>query len=125
MHINEVLKFCEDNGKKITRQALYQAGLTYGFITKQKGKRSLDFDKEKFLEWFNKGLEEIPEGYVRVSELMKKYGLSLVFAYNLLKDPECVHQKFGRGDGVTYVKLDGIEDIIKKNRTKKNNERNQ
>lgn len=122
MHLNEVLKYCEEHGRKVSRQGLYQAGIRYGFIKKSEGKSSLDLDWDKFLKWFNKGLEEVPEGYMRISELMKTYNLNLVFAYKLLKDPECVHRKFGRGNGITYVDTKGIERIIEKNRNKKNNE---
>ena len=119
MRLNEVLRYCEEHGRRISKQGLYQAGIRYGFITKTKGRTSLDFDKERFLEWFNKGLEDAPEGWVRISDLIRMYNLPLVFAYKLLKDEECEHKRFGRGDGVTYVKLEGIERIIEKNRTKK------
>ena len=121
MHINKILKYCEDNGRKLSRQGLYQAGFRHGFISKKHGNPSYDFDEEKFLEWFNKGLDDAPEGWVRISELAKLYDLSLVFIYKkLLKDEELEYKRFGRGDGIIYVKLDGIERIIEKNRTKRN-----
>ena len=121
MHINEVLKYCEDNGRKLSRQGLYQAGIKHGFISKKPGRSSYDFDEEKFQEWFKKGFDEVPEGWVKISELTKLYGVSLVFIYKkLLKDPELEYKKFGRGEGVIYVKLDGIEAIIEKNRAKRN-----
>lgn len=122
MKVNDVLRYCEEHGRKVSRQGLYSAGMRYGFITKTKGKASLDFDKEKFIEWFNKGLEDIPDNYIRISELMKRYDLTLVFAYALLKDPGCEHRKFGRGNGVTYVNVDGIEEIIERNRNKRKHE---
>ena len=125
MRLNEVLKYCEEHGRKISKQAIYQAGIRYGFISKPQGRTSYDLDMEKFEKWFNGGLSEAPEGWVRISELMKMYNLSLVFAYKLVNRDLVEHRKYGRGDGVTYVKLDGIERIIEENRSKKNNERSE
>ena len=48
MHMNDVLKKCEEKGYKITKQGLYQAGQKYGFLNKPDGQHAWDFDKRSF-----------------------------------------------------------------------------
>ena len=116
--MNDVLRYCEKHGRKYSRTAIYNAGKKYGFAVKIDGNPSLQFDKEKFLDWFNNGREEVPNGFITVSEMRKKYNLTLNFSYSVANDPDCKTKRIGAGKGIIYVDTNGLEEIIEKHRNK-------
>lgn len=93
---------------------LYTAGKKYGFIFKADNERSLEFDKDKFLEWLDKATEEIPAGWLSVKQIAEKFGISIAQAYLLVKDENSGARTIGSGVGVIYVDPKRIEQIIKK-----------
>lgn len=113
MFLKDVLNKCKEEGYPITAAGLYYAGKKYGFLVRQDGERNLDFDKEKFFEWLNKAKEEIPEGWVPLSQIPKLLGISLSQTYILAKDENSGARSFGAGVGVIYVDPRRIEEIIK------------
>lgn len=114
MYIKEVIKYCEDHGKPYTRMGIYTAGKKYGFINKIEGKRALDFDQDKFLEWFENACEEIPEGYITVKQISDMYNISICKAYDIAKNEEIKNRLIGAGKGVLYVDKRDVEEFIKK-----------
>lgn len=118
MYINDVIKKCEEKGYKITKQGLYNAGEKYGFINKPDGKHALEFDQKKFLEWLEKAIEEIPEGWVTLNDASKLLGVSISQMYILVKDENSGAKYFGSGKGVMYVDPKRIEKIIKERKAK-------
>lgn len=118
MHMNDVLKKCEEKGYKITKQGLYQAGQKYGFLNKLDGQHAWDFDQKKFLEWLEKATEEIPQGWVTLNEASKILKVSLPQMYILVKDEKSGAKYFGAGKGVMYVDPKRIEKVIKDNKAR-------
>lgn len=114
MCINDVLSKCKEKGYSISKEGLYKAGKKYGFIKKIDGKHHLEFDKEKFLSWLDKAVEEVPNGWMTVKELSEKFSVSLAQAYILIKDEESGARFFGSGTGVLYADPERIEKIIQK-----------
>ena len=114
MCINDVLSKCKEKGYSISKEGLYKAGKKYGFIKKIDGKHHLEFDKEKFLSWLDKAVEEVPNGWMTVKELSEKFNVSLAQAYILIKDEESGARFFGSGAGVLYADPERIEKIIQK-----------
>ena len=113
MHLKDVLEKCKEEGYPVTSAGLYFAGKKYGFLVKQEGCRNLDFDKEKFFEWLYKAKQEIPEGWLPLSAIPKKFGISLSQTYILCKDERSGAKPFGAGAGVLYVDPKRIEELIK------------
>lgn len=113
MYLKDVLNKCREEGYPITASGLYYAGKKFNFIVKREGNRNLEFDKEGFFKWLNKAKEEIPEGWVPLSALPEKLGISLSQAYILSKDENSGAKGFGAGEGVIYVDPRRIEEIIK------------
>ena len=103
MRIKQVVKYCSDHGYPITSIAIYKAGKRYGFLKESEGQYHLEFDREKFLEWF-KGVEaEIPEGYLSVKALAEEFSMSIPQCYALVKDDSVKKVRKGTGKGVLYV----------------------
>lgn len=114
MYIKDVINKCKERGYEITKMGLYTAGKKYGFISKVNNERSLEFDKDKFLEWLDKATEEIPAGWLSVKQIAEKFGISIAQAYILVKDENSGARTIGSGVGVIYVDPKRIEQIIKK-----------
>ncbi len=114
MHIKDVINKCKERGYEITKMGLYTAGKKYGFISKADNERSLEFNKDKFLEWLDKATEEIPAGWLSVKQIAEKFGISIAQAYLLVKDENSGARTIGSGVGVIYVDPKRIEQIIKK-----------
>lgn len=113
MHLKDVLNKCKENSYPVTASGLYFSGLKYGFLKRKEGNRNLEFDKEKFFEWLNKATEQIPEGWLPLSKLPEKLGISLSQAYILSRDEDSGAKTFGAGKGVLYVDPKRIERIIR------------
>ena len=111
IYINDVVKRCKEKGYEITRQGIYLAGKKEGFI--HKGSNGYELDMDKFNEWLEKAIQEIPEGYFSAKQIVEKYGVSQVEAYFILNDPDCESEKIG-AHGVLYAKQERIESVIKK-----------
>lgn len=118
MHMNDVIRKCEEKGYKITKQGIYLAGKKYGFLTRPDEQHSWDFNQEKFLEWLNKAIEEIPDGWLTLNEASKVLNISLAQIYILVKDENAGVKYFGAGKGVMYVDPKRIEKIIKERKAK-------
>lgn len=118
MHMNDVVRKCEERGYKITKQGIYLAGKKYGFLTRLDEQHSWDFNQEKFLEWLDKAVEEIPEGWLTLNEASKVLNISLAQMYILVKDENAGAKYFGAGKGVMYVDPKRIEEIIQKRKAK-------
>lgn len=114
MYMKDVVNKCKERGYEITKMGLYNAGKKYGFISKVNDKHSLEFDKDKFLEWLDKATEEIPAGWLSVKQIADKFGISIAQAYILVKDENSGARAIGSGAGVIYVDPKRIEQIIKK-----------
>lgn len=114
MYVKDVINKCKERGYEITKMGLYTAGKKYGFISKADNKRSLEFDKDKFLEWLDKATEEIPAGWLSVKQIAEKFEISIAQAYFLVKDENSGARTIGSGVGVIYVDPKRIEQIIKK-----------
>ena len=118
MHMNDVVRKCEEKGYKITKQGIYLAGKKYGFLTRPDEQHSWDFNQEKFLEWLDKAIEEIPEGWLTLNEASKVLNISLAQMYILVKDENAGVKYFGAGKGVMYVDPKRIEKIIEERKAK-------
>lgn len=118
MYVNDVIKYCKEHGKNITRMGLYIAGKKNNFIIKEEGKKDLIFDKDKFLEWFEKCNEEVPDSYISIKDMSVKYGLSLSKAYLISKDARLNSKKIG-SKGVMYVDESRLGEVIKENKNKR------
>lgn len=118
MYVNEVLRKCEERGYKITKAGLYRAGVKYGFLTRTDGQRSFDFDQKKFLEWLDRAVEEIPEGWMTLAEASKALGVSIAQMYLLVKDENSGVRYFGSGKGVMYVDPKRVEEVIESRKNK-------
>lgn len=114
MYVKDVINKCKERGYEITKMGLYTAGKKYGFVSKADNERSLEFDKDKFLEWLDKATEEIPAGWLSVKQIAEKFGISIAQAYLLVKDENSGARTIGSGVGVIYVDPKRIEQIIKK-----------
>lgn len=112
MKVKQVVKYCSDHGHPITSMAIYRAGKKYGFLKKIEGQHSLEFNREKFLEWFKGFTAEIPEGYLCVKDLSKEVGLSIPQCYALAKDDSVKKMKKGTGDGILYVDKESFREFI-------------
>ena len=112
MRMKQVIKYCRDNGHPITAMAIYLAGKKYGFIKKINGKWYLEFDKQKFLDWFKGFTVEIPEGYVSVKDLAESFDLSIQQCYNLIKDNSIKKMRKGTGEGILYVDKESFGEFI-------------
>lgn len=112
VYIMDLLKRCEDKGYKISRMGLYLAGKRVGFIFEnEKGEKELD--KDKFSEWLENIIKDVPEGYFSAKQIMQKYNVSQNEAYFILNDPDCVVIRVG-GYGVMYGEKKSVESIIEK-----------
>lgn len=118
MHLKDVLNKCKEEGYPVTAPGLYFAGKKFGFIKRNEGERNLEFDKDSFFEWLRKAKEEIPEGWLPLSKIPGKFGISLAQVYILVKDPESGARSFGTGKGVIYVDPERIEKIIRERENK-------
>lgn len=121
LYVNEILSKCEEKGYKISKQGLYNAGIKNGFLIKSDEKKSdgrcrWDFDQSKFLEWLNKAVEEIPEGWVTLKEASEILNVSIAQMYLLVKHENSGAKYFGAGKGIMYVDPKRIEEIIKNNK---------
>lgn len=114
MYVKDVINKCKERGYEITKMGLYTAGKKYGFISKADNKHSLEFNKDKFLEWLDKATEEIPAGWLSVKQIAEKFEISITQAYLLVKDENSGARTIGSGVGVIYVDPKRIEQIIKK-----------
>lgn len=114
MHQKDVLNKCRELGHPVTAQALYFSGKKYGFLTKEEGKHSWNFDKEKFLKWIEDATREIPEGYMSIKDFAKSKGKSLTTIYSIIKDDENSYMRIGAGKGVIYVNKETVEELIRK-----------
>lgn len=109
MHfIPTIMRRCKDEGIKITREGLYFTGQKNGFLVKdENGKFQLN--EESFEKWIEERKTNVPEGYLRVSELSVKCGVKLGRFYKIVKNnPDISIKK----KGVTYVKEDEFRKII-------------
>lgn len=118
MYMNDVIRKCEEKGYKITKQGIYLAGKKYGFLTRPDEQHSWDFNQEKFLEWLDKAIEEIPDGWLTLNEASKVLNISLAQMYILVKDENSGVKYFGAGKGVMYVDPKRIEKIIEERKGK-------
>jgi len=112
VYTNDVLKYCKSHGYSITRVGLYLAGKKYNFIFKVEGRKEYVFDKDKFLEWFEKTMEKAPEGYITVSQMRSKYNLPLNKAYAIAKNKKVDARRIGPGKGIIYVDSRKVEEVI-------------
>lgn len=112
MYINDVLRYCREHGKPMSRVGIYDAGKKNGFIFKVEGQYQYVFDTEKFLKWFKSSFEEIPEGYISVKELKTKYGISMNRAYTIANNPKAMMRRIGSGKGIMYVNEREAEKLI-------------
>ena len=119
MYMKDVLRYCEEHGKKITKMGIYYAGKKNNFIFKVEGKNEMVFDREKFLEWFRKATEEIPKGYISVSEMRKKYNIPLTRSYEIVKDPRLNVKCIGSGKGIKYVDESRLREVISDSENKR------
>ena len=113
--INDVVQRCKEKGYKITRQGIYLAGKREGFIYENDSGKQLDL--EKFDKWLEKATEQVPDNYLSAKDIVKKYHVSQVFAYTVLKDSDCVCKNFGY-KGIIYGEEKSVEDVITKYRNK-------
>ena len=111
VYINDILRFCEEKGRKVTKAGIYNAGKTKGFIYKKNGE--YQFDKGKFMAWLEKTNEKIPADYLSVKQLVEKYKISQSKAYVILKNYSCVTRKIGVRS-VLYVEQKSFESAIEK-----------
>lgn len=116
--MKDVLNKCKEMGHPMTAMGIYIAGEKYGFLNKIDGKYHYDFDKDKFLEWLNNAIAEIPDGWVTLNEASKILNVSLPQMYILVKDENSGAKYFGAGKGVMYVDPTRIEAIIKERKAK-------
>ena len=116
VYINDVLKYCKEHGKPMTRMGIYTAGKKNGFVFKVEGKYQYVFDTDKFLEWFKSANEEVPEGYISVRELKDRYNISFNKAYQIAKSPLVNPRMIGAGKGVIYVDAGKAEELIERSR---------
>ena len=114
MHIKDVINKCKERGYEITKMGLYTAGKKYGFISKADNERSLEFDKDKFLEWLEKATEKVPLGWLTVKQISEHFGVSVSQAYILIKDENSGARAIGSGAGVIYADPKRIEQVIEK-----------
>lgn len=114
MYMKDVVRKCHEKGYKVSRNYIYAAGLKYGFLKRVPGQRGLELDQKKFLEWVDKALEEAPEGWVTLKELVKMKGISMNMAYEIVKDKAAGARRIGSGQGIIYVDPKTIDVAIKK-----------
>ena len=113
MKMKQVLLRCQEAGHPMTAMGVYTAGEKYGFIIKQEGKRSLYFDRERFLAWLEKAKEEVPDGFITVLECAKRVNMSVGSIYLLIKDNKSIQTKnIGSGKGILYVNFNQLEKFI-------------
>ena len=111
MFLNDVLNKCKEEGHPITRQGLYQAGKKYGFLTKVEGKKELDFDQEKFLEWLKVNTSDVPKNCYTINELVHELEISYMQLYSLIRDNNIPYvSRFSK----KYYDLNDVMSIIKK-----------
>lgn len=118
MHLKDVLNKCAEENYPITASGLYYAGIKYGFLKKHEGERNLDFDKDKFFEYLKKAKEEVPEGWLPLSAIPEKLGISLSQVYILIRNENTGAKSFGSGKGVLYVNPKRIENVIREREEK-------
>lgn len=121
MKLKEVLRECQEKGYPITSQGLYDAGRRYGFIITERGTRENPnkrvLDREKFEEWLNGALEEVPEGYIKISQASKKYELGLTKLYNLIKLNVLESKQIGSGKGIYYLNEKQLVEYLRNDKT--------
>lgn len=121
MHLKDVLNKCKERGYTITAQGIYLAGKKNGFLRKVEFhgivQKSLEFDKEKFLQWLDKAIEEIPPGWLSVKEISKKFDISVSQAYLLIKDDDSGARVIGTRN-ILYADPERIKGIIDKHKRK-------
>lgn len=113
MKIQPILKRCEESGHKVTKMGLYYSGKKYGFLVKDENGKYF-FNEELFQEWLKKSLEEVPEGYLRISECAKKLNMCVASIWRYSKNVET--KKIGAGEGIIYVNFKQLEEFIRFNR---------
>ena len=115
MKFGQVYERCKMKGINISRNALYLAGIKYGFI-----ERDIDhiniFHKEKFEKWLEKKLEKVPEGYSSLKECSEKLNKPLQTIYYLvntgIKSGKLNFLKIGTKE-IKYVKLEELREFIR------------
>lgn len=98
MHIKDVLKYCEEHGRKYSKVTIYNMGRKYGFTFPKKtcgGRISVEFDQDKFLQWFYRNFEVPPEGYMTAKELSERFGVYIADTYVFLRKYDCGIVKIG------------------------------
>lgn len=104
---------CVQAGIYFSRQAIYDAGKKYGFLTNTENEKELDFDEEKFNAWVKIVTDEVPEGFRTMNECAKVLNLSVVSIWKYCRDnPEIETKKVGSKKGVTYVNINQLRKVI-------------
>lgn len=76
----EAIELCKSKGTSITKTALRQNGIRFGFMYKSDNGFHWLFDKNGLLKYLERK-EKAPVGYVTINSLAKKYGVSLSTVY--------------------------------------------
>ena len=108
--IPSLLKRCNDEGVKITREGLYYTGQKNKFFVKSDDGKII-LDESRFEEWLTERKSEIPEGFVRVAELSAGYGVCKLTCYRLIEKNNI---SLIKRKGVIYAKEDEFKDAFRR-----------
>lgn len=113
--INDILRRLKDKYNiNYSRNGFYWVGVQENFLIKT-GSR-YKFDEEKFKEWLNNKVNNIPEGWLSLDEVAEKFKKSRVQIFNIIKNNNIETLMIGRNKKkkAIYVKPESIERIIEK-----------
>jgi predicted DNA-binding protein YlxM (UPF0122 family) len=113
--INDILRRLRDKYNiNYSRNGFYWVGVQENFLVKI-GNR-YKFDEEKFKEWLNNKINNIPEGWLSLDEVAERFKKSRVQIFNIIKNNNIETLMIGRNKKkkAIYVKPESVERIIEK-----------
>lgn len=115
--VNDILRRLRDKYNiNYSRNGFYWVGVQEGFLTKI-GNR-YNFDEEKFKEWLNNKIDNIPNGWLSLDEVAEKFKKSRVQIFNIIKNNNIETLMIGRNKKkkAIYVRPESVEKIIEKHK---------
>lgn len=113
--INEILRQLQSKyGVKYSRNGFYWIGVNEGFLIKNGSRYKLD--EEKFKEWLVNKVNGVPEGWLSLDEVAKKFKKSRVQIFNIIKNNNIETLMIGKNKKkkAIYVKPESVERVIEK-----------
>lgn len=117
-YVPNAIRYCNSRGYSITRPGLYYVIKRHPSIFKRTtvGTYYPRIYVDELDEYIEMVCESPPDGYIKVSEAVKMYGISMNTIYYLIRNKKLKTKRIGRGMGILYVDRKDIEKYGRNNK---------